>query len=351
MPRGPAVVVRFSSLGDVLLAAHVPRFLREVEPGRRVLFATKERYASVLRGHPDIDRFYALEDRSSDPAAPAPIGVRASLGDLAAFLKREGVEEIFDLHQNFRSSRLTAGLERARRVLPPKHALRRRMMVYAKWLHVNPLPPLLRVYREISGLDPAGEPAAWLRDAFTPSELERAAARLGGDAGRFALLGVGARWATKRWPPSHYVALADRLERTAGLAPRFAVAPGESALAAEYRALLPRERHDAIAALEFREMAALASFARLIVSNDSAVLHLGPALGVPAVGLFGSTVPAFGFAPQGPRDRVAEIALACRPCDVHGKRRCPLRHHRCMNDLTPDLALHAALEALGREGA
>lgn len=349
MPRGPALVVRFSSLGDVLLAAHMPRYLREADPGRRVLFATKQIYASSLRGHPDVDRFYMLADRRADPTAPAPLGVHGSLDDLAAFLRREGVEEVFDLHQNLRSTRLTARLDGARRTSPPKHGLRRRLMVYAKWMKPKPLRPLLHVYREIAGLDPAGASAPWLLEALSENERARARSRLGGDAGRVALLGVGARWPTKRWPAAHFAALADRLERESGLTPWFAVGPADPAVEAELRALLPPARHASIVTSDLRETAALASFARVIVSNDSALLHLGPALGVPAVGIFGSTVPAFGFASQGPRDQVAQIALGCRPCDVHGKPRCPLRHHRCMKDLSPETALAAVRRAL--EGA
>jgi heptosyltransferase-2 len=338
MPLGPAAVVRFSSLGDVLLAAHVPSFLRAADPGRRVLFVTKERYASPLRGHPDVDRFYMLADGSGDPAKPAPLGVRAGLGDLIAFLKREGISEVIDLHQNLRSSRIVGALEGVKRTLPAKHGLRRRLMVHARWLNPEPLPPILRSYREASGLGVDAPLKPWLLDAFTSSERARGASRLGVDSERgFVFLGVGARWETKRWPARHFVSLGAAIARR-DLAVRYAMAPGDP-IEGEFRALLSPERQGDIAALEFREAAALASFAAAIVSNDSAMLHLGPALGVPAVGLFGSTVPGFGFAQQGPRDAVAEVALPCRPCDVHGKRRCPLRHHRCMVDLLPEAVL------------
>jgi len=348
MSSGTALVVRFSSLGDVLLAAHVPVYLRRARPGRRVLFLTKERYGAALRGHPDVDRFYLLEDGSSDPAEPAPLGVRAGLGDLIAFLKREGVEEVIDLHQNLRSSRVVSAFDRARKTIPPKHSLRRRLMVHAKWLKPEPLPPLLRTYRTIAGLDPNdAEPTPWLRSAFTDTELARARAALGEDAGRFVLFGAGARWTTKRWPARHFAALAEAVEREFGLAVRFALGPDEAAIAEELRALLPRARWETIVTRGFRETAAIASSARAIVSNDSAVLHLGAALDVPVVALFGSTIPAFGFAPEGPRNAVAEIPLGCRPCDVHGKRRCPLGHHDCMVRLTPEIALAALRGALG----
>jgi heptosyltransferase-2 len=109
-------------------------------------------------------------------------------------------------------------------------------------------------------------------------------------------------------------------------------------------------RASRIVSLPFRDLAALASSATAIVSNDSAVLHLGPALGVPALGLFGSTVPAFGFARQGPRDASPRIPLPCRPCDVHGRDRCPLGHHHCMERLTPEIVL-AALRPMLAGGA
>ena len=340
MPLGPAAVVRFSSLGDVLLAGHVPSFLRAVDPGRRVLFVTKERFAGALRGHPDVDRFYSLKDGSTEPLEPAVLGYRGSLGDLVAAIKREGVAEIIDLHQNLRSSRIVRALEGAKRTLPSKHGLERRLMVHAKWLHPKSIAPLLTTYRALSGLAPDAPARPWLRDAFTESERARAAGRIGPTGRRgFALFGVGSAWETKRWPARHFAALADALDRDLGLQTRYAIAPWDVALQGEFRALLPPDREREILALDFRTTAAIASFAAVIVSNDSAVLHLGPAVGVPALGIFGSTVPAFGFAGQGPRDMIAEIPLSCRPCDVHGKRHCPLGHHACLERLTPEAVL------------
>ena len=353
MPQGPAVVVRFSSLGDVLLAAHVPSFLRAADPGRHVLFVTKEQYAGALRGHPDIDRFYALRDGTSDPAEPAPFGFTGGLSDLVSALRREAIAEVIDLHQNLRSSRIVGAFDQAKRIVPPKHGLRRRLMVHARWMRVKPVPPLLASYRSLAGLPPDAPLRPWLRDALTEGERARATARLGGREGRgFVFLGVGARWETKRWPARHFVALGAAIASELSLGVRYAIDSNSPALEAELRSLLPEARHAEIASLGFRDAAALAAAASAIVSNDSALLHLGPALGVPALGIFGSTVPAFGFAPQGPRDAVVEIPLGCRPCDVHGKRRCPLSHHGCMERLAPELVLRSLgpLLASGKAG-
>jgi len=325
--RRAAAVVRFSSLGDVLLAAHVPCFLH-----RPVHFVTKERYADLLAGHPHVERVHALrEDQGLDP--------------LIADLRREGIEEIFDLHRNWRSGRLLASLPDAARRLAPKHALRRRLWVHARWLHPAPVPPLLQTYRALCGVDPGTELTPWLRLALSDAERARGLERIApaARAEGFVLLGVGARWGTKRWPAARFVELAERLERERGVRSVLAIEPGEER-EPSITAFLDTRREAPLVA-PFRELAAVASHALAIVSNDSAVLHLGPALGVPAVGIFGGTVPELGFARQGPRDEAVGIELTCRPCGVHGRARCPLGHHACMRRLEPGLVLAALARA------
>ena len=340
MPQRAAVVVRFSSLCDVLLAAHVPSFLRRVDPGRRVAFVTKERYADVLRGHPDVERVLALGEGGG--------GWRA----LAESARELGEVDLYDLHGTLRSWRLGAELgSRARVIRASKHGLRRRLMVVAKSLRPEPLLPLLRTYRTLSGASPADPLRPWLRDALDDGERQRAGALAARAGGRpFVVFGVGARWPTKRWPARHFVALGVALERDHGLATFYATDPGDAFAIAELESALG-DRRDRVVPLPFRDLAALASRAAAVVTNDSAVLHRGPALDVPALGLFGSTVPAFGFARQGPRDGVAEIPLPCRPCDVHGRERCPLGHHACMERLTPEIALAALRPMLAGSAA
>ena len=124
----------------------------------------------------------------------------------------------------------------------------------------------------------------------------------------------------------------------------FATEPGED-VAPEIASFLA-ERGERPLTLSFRELAAVGAQAMAILSNDSAVLHLGPALGVPVVGVFGGTVPELGFARQGASDEAVGIPLPCRPCSVHGRERCPLGHHACMRDLEPDRVLAALARAL-----
>ena len=164
----------------------------------------------------------------------------------------------------------------------------------------------------------------------------------------FVALAPGSIWGSKRWP--YYGELAEQLAARAAIV---AVGGPEDAALGEQvvkAAAVGRGRWRAVNAcgtLSLRQSAEVIRRARVLVTNDSAPLHLGQAVETPTVAIFGSTVPAFGFGPRGPRDRVVEIAgLACRPCSAHGPPTCPLAHHRCMRDIAVDRVL-AAIEETG----
>jgi heptosyltransferase-2 len=191
-------------------------------------------------------------------------------------------------------------------------------------------------------LGSAGGGRPWSREDLRPrlypgAEERRAVDELlgGGTDGERPLIALapGSVWATKRWP--HYPALARSLAGTA----RIVVIGGhdDAALAAEILAASgDTGAVDATGRLTLLASAELISRAKVIVSNDSAPLHLASAMGTPTVAVFGPTVPAFGFGPLAQRSAIVEDdMLACRPCDRHGPKRCPLGHWKCMLNQSP----------------
>jgi heptosyltransferase-2 len=89
--------------------------------------------------------------------------------------------------------------------------------------------------------------------------------------------------------------------------------------------------------LSLLESAELIRRCAVLISNDSAPMHLGVAVRTPVIAIFGATVPEFGFAPHGTHDEIVEVSgLACRPCGIHGGRRCPIGTFDCMLNITPD---------------
>ena len=157
---------------------------------------------------------------------------------------------------------------------------------------------------------------------------------------RFIALAPGSIWGTKRWP--YYARLAAGLDR-----PCVVVGgAGDRSLAEAIVAAAPGRTVSSAGELTLRASAALIQRAAVLVTNDSAPLHLATAVGTPIVALFGPTVPDYGFGPRQPGDvTLGHDGLACRPCSKHGPETCPLGHHRCMRELAVE-TVAAALAAI-----
>jgi len=196
-----------------------------------------------------------------------------------------------------------------------------------------------------------GAPAAYppqLRP--TPIDVQAAADLLEGAGIGYAApliaIAPGSIWGSKRWP--YYAELAAELATTCAVV---AVGgPEDVSLGDQIVRAVESSGGQAVNAcgkLTLRQSAALIGRAALVVTNDSAPLHLATAMGTPVVAVFGPTVPEFGFGPLRAGDVSLGIdGLQCRPCSAHGPPACPLGHHRCMRELTVEAVL-AAIEETG----
>lgn len=334
------LIVRFSSLGDVVMATAAARSLRQALPRARIHFATKPAYAPILQGQPDLDGVLEL--------GPGFAGRARALG----------LDAVLDLHASLRSRLLAwrLGLPTARW---RAHALRRRLLVAWPQRRADPpAPVILRYCQAAASLAPGAVPAL-PRLAVAPE----AAAWAGGwlraqgwrEGQRLLAVAPGAAWPTKRWGVDHLaqcLALVSEFDKV-----RFVLlgSSAEASLAAAVIAAMKKGRENAFNACDqtadLRRLAALVAASHGFLGHDSGPMHVAEALGVPVTALFGPTVRAFGFYPQGSGHRVFEQDLDCRPCSVHGGRACPLGHHACMEKTEPfDVARHLRLQ-LGLEPA
>jgi len=149
------------------------------------------------------------------------------------------------------------------------------------------------------------------------------------------VLSLGSPWATKRWPVENAADLALRLTETG----RAIVLCGDATarpLAAELMRRVPSPLvRDLTGATSIPELVDLLAGAKLLVSGDSAAVHIASDLNVPVLALFGPTLPDFGFAPWRRGSYALGVqGLSCRPCDIHGPAVCPEGHHRCLKDLS-----------------
>jgi len=199
----------------------------------------------------------------------------------------------------------------------------------------------------------AEEPSAAYAPSLHPTPDDEGAAgavlRAAGieDGARFVAVAAGSIWGSKRWP--YFGELASRLVAHTSVV--VVGGPEDAALGDEIVRAVEggKGRSKAVNAcgkLTLRQSAALIGRAELLVTNDSAPLHMATAMGTPIVAVFGPTLPEFGFGPLRSGDVALGVAgLDCRPCSRHGPPRCPLGHHRCMRDLAPDVVATAIEEA------
>jgi heptosyltransferase-2 len=331
--RDPAsiLVVRYSALGDVVLATSVLEPLRRRFPDARIEWVTDALYAPLLEGLPELARVHRL----------ARDGANGAWG-LAARL-RGRFDVAIDLQNKPRSVLV------ARAAAPMRAAFRRRSALQAIRSVIGSDPPLVRAHQTClytEALAPFGitEPGR-TKVALSAQARALAADALGGVDGSIVAVAPGARWATKRWPAERFAAVADALAQDGHRIVLCGGPPDRDAFAA-FRAVARSKVAADLSFLPLDALAAALARVRLLVACDSGPVHLATAVGTPVLALFGPT-SATRWGPPAP-GRALSLSLACAPCSNHGGDYCPEGHHRCLRDLAPEAVLASSREMLSR---
>ncbi len=331
------LAVRFSAIGDILLTTPLLRAIRTRHPGARIAVLTKQQYAPLLSGNPNINEVFGIEGEES-------------LREVAERIRAVRYSHLLDLHGNLRTlalRRLAPGpwTSFSKRRLPRAALIVTKRNFYRGERHVAE-----RYFEAAAGLDvqPDGEPPEFFIGPETEASVEALLrdVRLG-NAPAIVALAPGAAHATKRWPPLHWIELARRLRATG--AALVVVGGPEDAKLAEWIATDAGPGAVSLAGnLEIQETGALIKRSAALISGDTGLMHMATAVGTPLVAIFGPTVRQFGFFPyRSKRAAVVELDLRCRPCSAHGGARCPLGHHRCMREIPPEAVFHALSQVLG----
>ncbi len=323
------LVIRYSALGDVVLATSVMEPLRRRFPGARIEWVTSPALAPLLEGLPGI-------------AAVHRLGKRGGHGPLALARRLRGRFDLaIDLQEKVKSRLLALA------AAPRRLHFHRRTFGQALWALVGRDRPVTRahatrLYAEV--LAPLGVEAPG-RPELAVGERARALAREALAGARRPLVGIapGATWATKRWAPERFAAVADALH-AAGHGLVLVAGPGDAVAATAFRAALHAPLDADLTSLPVDVLAGALGELKLLVACDSGPVHLATALGVPTLALFGPT-STVRWAPA-PPGRALSLGLPCQPCSNHGGERCPLGHHDCLRRLEVAPVLAAARELL-----
>jgi len=164
------------------------------------------------------------------------------------------------------------------------------------------------------------------------------------------LIAPGSVWKTKCWPSDYYISLINGLLKH-NIHVILSGSPSEKELCDHIIQNINPVLKDNITSTagitNLIKTAALASKCRLVICNDSGTLHIANAMKIPVFAFFGPTLQRFGYFPYQKDDFVFETELDCRPCGTHGHNVCPLGHHNCMKNISPDSVITKTLAFLG----
>lgn len=352
------LILKPSSLGDVIHALPALHALRRAWPQAHVAWMIGSSFAPVLQGHPQIDELICFDRRRygamwRSPAAAAAFwrfvaDVRRRRFDLVIDLQgliRSGLIAFFSGARHrfgFADARELAWLFYTTRVATPAgpvHAVRKNLLMMRS-LGVDTGPD-----ESPGGSATGGAPLPIDDDdrAAAAAALAQAGVSAMND---FVAVFVGARWESKLWPTERFAGLIDLLRESGGPPPVLLGAPDETGRADEISAACRVAPANLVGKTTLRSLAALIERARLVISLDSGPLHLAAALGRPTIAMFGPTDPN-RTGPWSARARVMTHPTPCAPCL---RRRCPLSHHDCLRKLE-EIAVLAAVREVLRESA
>jgi ADP-heptose:LPS heptosyltransferase len=318
------LIVRFSSIGDVVLTTPVPRCLKSQLENVEVHYATKEQYKSIIETNPYVDKVHSLGE---------------NLAELIADLKKEKYDFILDLHNNLRT-----------RVLKWKLGVPSRSfnkLNIEKWLMVNfkinKLPDVhivdryletathLGVKNDTLGLDyfiPEKDEVPW--DWFP--ETHRSG---------FVAYAIGAQHETKKLPVDRMIELCRKIDRPIVLlGGKEDVENGEK-VRLEFDNKNSRTIiFNACGKFNLNQSADIVRKSLFIFSHDTGLMHIAAALKKEVFSIWGNTIPAFGMYPYRTTYHSLENKnLDCRPCSKIGYQKCPKGHFKCMRELEFDFRL------------
>lgn len=302
------LVIRFSSIGDIVLTSPVLRCLKQ-QLNAEVHFLTKKSFASLLTHNPNVDNCYTIDKKVSE---------------VIDNLKAERYDFVVDLHKNLRSQQVKFALGVPTASFD-KLNWQKFLMVNLK---INRLPDTHIVNRYFEAVKPVGvEYDGEGLDYFIPESAHYPIQK------NAVVMAIGAAHATKRMPVERLIELSEMID-----APIYLIGgPSEKAAGESFQQSKKNNVENLCSKLSIDQSASVIQQAKVVITHDTGMMHIAAALRKPIVSLWGNTIPAFGMYPFYPKGMNLNMSfevqdLSCRPCYKIGHQACPKGHFKCMNE-------------------
>jgi len=309
------LIIRFSSIGDIVLTTPVMRNLKQQCEDSEVHFVTKKEYVGLLRNNPYIDKIYTLDK---------------SISKLATELRREHYHYVIDLHNNLRTTRLKLKLHNI--------SFKFNKLNWEKWLMVNfkknKLPDIHIVDRYLEtirffidkndgcGLDFFISANDEIEINLLPENFRN----------QYIAFAIGAQHSTKRLPDQKIISICRKLNKPVILLGD----KNDFFVAEKVKDSVGDNIYNACGKYNLNQSASLVKQAKIVISHDTGLMHIAAAFKKQIISVWGNTIPEFGMFPylSGAGSEIIEVKnLKCRPCTKIGFSQCPEKHFKCMNEI------------------
>ena len=310
------LVIRFSSMGDIIYTTPVVRCLKKQIAGAEIHFLTKPAFKYIYDNNPYTDKLLLL---------------KPSLSDTIAEIKAENYDYIIDLHNNLRTAiiKLRTGL---RSSTYKKQPIRKWLSLRFKLKLVAPIHLVDRYLKAVKflGVVNDGKPIDYYVKADHQLNKLLPASHQNG----YVVFIIGATHFTKRMPNDKIISICSKIDSPVVLLGGNDVkANGDIITAA-----IGLKVYNACGVTSPDESVYLVSQAKSIIGFDTGLTHIAEAFDKPIASVWGGTVPELlGVQPYMVKDvLIAGVDISCRPCSKFGLEECPLGHFKCMNDMPED---------------
>ena len=339
-PPNRILVFQTAFLGDVILTLPLVQVLHKNFPDVQIDFLTTPRAAEILRNHPAIHAVIEYDKRGGQR------GVRG-LMTISRLLRSRRYDVALVPHRSLRSAVIVAmsGIPiRAGFNTSTGRLFFTEIIDYKKSLHeVERNLAFLKVFdisvseKEFPSLYPSKEDSAVVDKFLGDSKVSHGE--------KMIAIAPGSVWNTKRWLPERFSDLAKKISQT-GMNVVLVGGKEDERLCGDIEKEVKNPKViSAAGKLSVVQSAELMRRCKVLVTNDSAPLHMAVAMRTPVVAIFGATVPSFGFAPYGDHDVVVEtMGLECRPCSIHGGAQCPIGTFECMVKISAESVFEKVMQ-------
>ena len=305
------LVIRLSSLGDVLLTTPILRTLKQKYPDSTINFLIKRDYADAVKYNPFVSKLFIYDKKN--------------VRQLISEFKSVNFDFVVDLQNNFRSRKVTRALK-LKTYKYSKPTIRKFLLVKFKINLLKNSKSVVQMYAEAIDdwhLD------SYQLELFYPDEKNKEL-----ENNNYIGFCPGSKHFTKRWPAEYFIELGTELVQHGFKILIFGGKDDKdlcNEISGKIDGGINLQNND-----DILRIAADMKQCKAVITNDSGLMHTASAVGVPVISIFGSSVKEFGFVPIGDKNIILENnQLICRPCSHIGRSECPKKHFKCMKEITP----------------